>query len=78
MTGDLGLGRRQPESGKGRRQGHRARSKYTYKGFPQPLLVAAVEFISLPGAIDCLVQGLTEIHEARLILSQLVPNVCGQ
>lgn len=72
------FGRRRPESGKGGRQGHRARSKYTYQGFPQPLLVAAVELLSLPGSIDRLVQGLTKIHEARLILSQLLLNTCGQ
>lgn len=59
-------------------EGERERGGYTYQCFFQPLLVAAVEFISLPGSIDCVVQGLTEVHEASLILGQLVPNMCGQ
>lgn len=66
------------ERGEGGTQEQRARSRCTYQGFIQPLLVAAVEFISLPGSIHRVVQGLTEVHEASLVLGQLVPNACGQ
>lgn len=66
------------DQGLGRRQGRGARGNHPYQGFLQPLLVEAVELISLSSGIDCMVQGLTEIHEAGLVLSQLVPNACGQ
>lgn len=49
-----------------------------HQGLLQALLVAAVEFLSLPCGAHCPVQGFSQVHEASLMLGQLVTRAGSQ
>lgn len=49
-----------------------------HQGLLQALLVAAIQFLGLPCDAHCPVQGLSQVHEASLMLSQLVSSAGAQ
>lgn len=64
--------------GEGGRRGWGAAGQAPYQGFLQPLLVAAVELLRLPGSAHRPVQGFPQVHESGLMLGQLVSDACYQ